>query len=47
VKTVKQQAIGTLHRVRSAWMSERTAKINTLRDMHRFPSVVTWRATSG
>jgi transposase len=35
VKTVEQQAIGTLHRVRSAWMSERTAKINTLRGLLR------------
>src|SRR6185369_10803473 len=31
IKTVEQQILGSLHRVRSAWVAERTAKINTLR----------------
>jgi transposase len=30
VKTVAQQVLTSLHRLRSGWMSERTARINTL-----------------
>ena len=35
VKTVAQQVLTTLHRLRSGWMSERTARINTLRGLLR------------
>jgi transposase len=35
VKSVEQQIITTLHRVRSSWLAERTAKINTLRGLLR------------
>lgn len=31
IKSVEQQALQSLHRVRSAWMATRTARINTLR----------------
>lgn len=33
VKTVEQQTIAFLHRLRSAWLAERTAAINTLRGL--------------
>jgi transposase len=29
IKTVEQQTLTSLHRVRSAWVAERTAKVNT------------------
>lgn len=35
VKSVSQQAIAALHRVRSSWMRSRTARINTLRGLLR------------
>ncbi len=35
VKTVTQQAIGSLHRLRSAWMETRTARLNTVRGLLR------------
>jgi transposase len=35
IKTLEQQTVGSLHRLRSAWMDERTAKINTLRGLLR------------
>ena len=35
VKTVAQQALASLHRLRSAWLAERTARINTLRGLLR------------
>jgi transposase len=35
VKTVAQQVLTSLHRLRSGWMSERTARINTLRGLLR------------
>jgi transposase len=35
IKTVEQQVLGSLHRLRSAWVAERTAKINTLRGLLR------------
>lgn len=35
VKTVAQQALTSLHRLRSGWMKERTARINTLRGLLR------------
>lgn len=35
VKSVDQQILTTLHRLRSAWLAERTAKINTLRGLLR------------
>ena len=35
VKTVPQQVLTSLHRLRSGWMSERTARINTLRGLLR------------
>ena len=35
VKTVAQQALTTLHRLRSGWVAERTARINTLRGVLR------------
>jgi len=35
VKSVEQQALQSLHRVRSAWQSTRTARINTLRGLCR------------
>lgn len=35
VKSLEQQIITTLHRVRSAWLAERTAKINNLRGLLR------------
>src|SRR5260370_283689 len=35
VKTVEQQALASLHRMRSAWVADRTAKINLLRGLLR------------
>ena len=35
VKTVAQQAVTSLHRLRSAWMATRTARINTVRGLLR------------
>lgn len=35
VKTVNQQALTSLHRLRSGWMLERTARLNTLRGLLR------------
>ena len=35
VKPVEQQALQGLHRIRSLWMSNRTARINTLRGLCR------------
>jgi transposase len=35
VKTVAQQALAALHRMRSAWVSERTARLNTVRGLLR------------
>jgi transposase len=35
VKSVSQQALGALHRLRSAWMKDRNARINLLRGMVR------------
>jgi len=35
VKTVAQQVLTSLHRLRQAWMTERTARINTLRGLLR------------
>ena len=35
IKSVEQQAIGALHRLRSAWVAERTARINTMRGILR------------
>jgi len=35
VKTLEQQALGGLHRLRSCWMATRTARLNTLRGLLR------------
>jgi transposase len=35
VKTVSQQALTALHRLRSTWLATRTARLNTLRDLLR------------
>ena len=35
VKTVGQQVLTTLHRLRSGWMTERTARLNALRGLLR------------
>ena len=35
VKTVAQQTLASLHRLRSGWLAERTARINTLRGLLR------------
>jgi transposase len=40
VKSVSQQAIAALHRLRSAWMRTRTARINTLRGLLRELGVI-------
>jgi transposase len=40
IKTVEQQILGSLHRVRAAWVAERTAKINTLRGLLRELGIV-------
>jgi transposase len=35
IKTVEQQTLTSLHRIRSAWVAERTAKVNTVRGLLR------------
>ncbi len=35
IKSVPQQVIGSLHRIRSGWLGERTRRINTLRGLLR------------
>jgi len=35
IKSVTQQVLGTLHRLRSGWLGERTARINALRGLLR------------
>lgn len=40
VKNVTQQAIGSLHRLRSAWMDTRTARLNTVRGLLRELGIV-------
>jgi transposase len=35
VKSIEQQAIASLHRMRSAWIADRTARINTVRGILR------------
>jgi transposase len=35
IKSVEQQGIASLHRVRSTWLATRTARINTIRDLLR------------
>ena len=35
VKTVEQQAIASLHRVRSTWLATRTSRLNTVRGLLR------------
>ena len=35
IKTVEQQTLTSMHRLRSGWIAERTAKINTLRGLLR------------
>ena len=35
IKTFAQQALTALHRLRSAWLADRTARINTLRGLLR------------
>ena len=35
VKTIAQQTLASLHRLRSGWLAERTARINTLRGLLR------------
>lgn len=35
IKSVPQQVLGTLHRLRSGWVAERTARINALRGLLR------------
>lgn len=40
VKTTAQQAIASLHRIRSAWLSTRTARINTIRGLLRELGIV-------
>jgi transposase len=40
VKSVALQVLTTLHRLRAAWMAERTARINTLRGLLREMGVV-------
>ena len=35
IKTIEQQTLTSLHRIRSAWVAERTAKVNTLRGLLR------------
>lgn len=45
VKTVEQQVLASLHRMRSAWVADRTAKINLLRGL-RLPHLLTYFAGS-
>ena len=40
IKSVAQQAVGALHRMRSAWMETRTARLNTLRGLLRELGIV-------
>jgi transposase len=40
VKSIEQQILATLHRLRSSWVAERTAKSNTLRGLLRELGVV-------
>jgi transposase len=40
IKTPTQQLLGSLHRLRSAWLAERTARINTLRGLLREQGIV-------
>ncbi len=40
VKTIEQQAIASLHRLRSTWLATRTARLNTLRGLLREFGVV-------
>ena len=48
VKSVEQQALQGMHRVRSLWMSDRTARINTLRGFCReFGLVIPQGARTG
>jgi transposase len=35
IKTLEQQALASLHRIRSSWVAERTAKVNLLRGLLR------------
>jgi hypothetical protein len=35
IKSVTQQVLGTLHRLRSGWVGERTARVNALRGLLR------------
>ena len=35
INTPQQQLLGSLHRLRSGWLAERTARINTLRGLLR------------
>jgi transposase len=35
IKTIEQQALTSLHRIRSAWVAERTARVNLLRGLLR------------
>jgi transposase len=35
IKSVTQQVLGTLHRLRSGWLGERTGRINALRGLLR------------
>jgi hypothetical protein len=43
VKSVDQQALQQLHRLRSQWMSARTARINFLRGVERNVKLTPWR----
>jgi transposase len=38
IKSVEQQGIASLHRVRSTWLATRTARINTIRGLLRHRS---------
>lgn len=40
IKTIEQQILAALHRVRAGWMAERTARINTLRGVLRELGIV-------
>jgi transposase len=35
VKTIEQQAVASLHRLRSTWLATRTARLNTVRGLRR------------
>ena len=47
LKTVAQQALTSLHRLRSAWMATRTARINTVRGLLRELGLPSPRAGQG